>query len=93
MSNLDSAAAIEAKLESGELSPTRAGSLERDLHVEALAVAACRLRDAELAFNAAQEQASKVFQQGAQAVELDAARKYYGETLQAFNRCVAPVSK
>lgn len=50
----DSGAAIEAKLESGEIQPTRAGSIERDLLVSALELAAIRLRDAELEVRAAQ---------------------------------------
>lgn len=54
-SGLDSGAAIAAKLESGELQPTRAGRMELDLHVEALAGAAQRLRDAELEVRAAQK--------------------------------------
>lgn len=52
---IDSGLAIEAKLESGELKPTRAGGVERALHIEAMEAAALRLRDAELAVQQARD--------------------------------------
>lgn len=52
---IDSGLAIEAKLESGELKPTPAGSIERAPLIDAMETAAIRLRDAELAVQQARD--------------------------------------